>query len=103
MKFVKSAALVLGLLIASANSTYDTQATELQQMSADVAQLDRMLVLYGPEAQQLAEWLVKKKYVEYLGSDMHHDKHLQMLDSSPKIFRMTRQLVESGLIRNAEL
>jgi hypothetical protein len=46
------AALVLGLLIASANSTYDTQATELQQMSADVAQLDRMLVLYGPEAQQ---------------------------------------------------
>src|ERR1700754_983183 len=28
---------------------------------------------YGPEAQQLAEWLVKKKYVEYLGSDMHHD------------------------------
>ena len=31
------AALVLGLLIASANSTYDTQATELQQMSADVA------------------------------------------------------------------
>ena len=58
---------------------------------------------YGPESQQLAEWLVKKKYVEYLGSDMHHDKHLQMLESSPKIFRTARQLIESGLIRNAEL
>ena len=42
------AALVLSLLISSANSSYDTQAAELQQMSADITQLDRMLVLYGP-------------------------------------------------------
>jgi hypothetical protein len=46
-------ALVLGLLISSANSTYDTQASELRQMSADIAQLDRMLVLYGPETQDI--------------------------------------------------
>jgi hypothetical protein len=46
-------ALVLSLLISSANSTYDTQVVELQQMSADLAQLDRMLVLYGPEAQDI--------------------------------------------------
>ena len=46
-------ALVLGLLISSANSTYDTQASELRQMSADLAQLDRMLVLYGPETQDV--------------------------------------------------
>jgi Protein of unknown function (DUF4239) len=45
-------ALVLGLLIASANSSYDTQAAELQQMSANLMQFDRMLVLYGPEAQE---------------------------------------------------
>ena len=47
------AALVLSLLISSANSSYDTQSTELQQMSADVTQLDRMLVLYGPETQEI--------------------------------------------------
>jgi hypothetical protein len=46
-------ALVLSLLISSANSSYDTQAAGLQQMSADVAQLDRMLVLYGPETQDI--------------------------------------------------
>jgi hypothetical protein len=46
-------ALVLGLLISSANSTYDTQASELRQMSADIAQLDRMLLLYGPETQDI--------------------------------------------------
>jgi hypothetical protein len=46
-------ALVLGLLISSANNTYDAQASGLRQMSADLAQLDRMLVLYGPETQDL--------------------------------------------------
>jgi hypothetical protein len=47
------AALVLSLLISSANSSYDTQAAGLRQMSSDIAQLDRMLVLYGPEAQEI--------------------------------------------------
>ncbi len=51
------AALVLGLLIASAKSSYDTQAAGLQQMSADIAQLDRMLVLYGPETRDLRDFL----------------------------------------------
>lgn len=44
-----TAALVLGLLIASAKNSYDTQATELQQLSATLVQLDRTLMLYGPE------------------------------------------------------
>jgi hypothetical protein len=51
------AALVLSLLISSANSAYDTQASDLQQMSADIAQLDRMLLLYGPEAQEIRTML----------------------------------------------
>jgi hypothetical protein len=51
------AALVLSLLISSANSSYDSQASELQQMSADIAQLDRMLVLYGPETQEIRTML----------------------------------------------
>jgi protein-tyrosine phosphatase len=58
---------------------------------------------YGPESQQLAEWLIKKKYVDLLGSDMHHDRHLELLSSSPRIFRTVHQLVDAGLIRNAGL
>jgi hypothetical protein len=42
-------ALVLGLLIASAKSAYDTRSSQLTQVSADVMLLDRMLVRYGPE------------------------------------------------------
>lgn len=44
------AALVLGLLVASANSSHDDQTRELRQLSADVMLLDRTLALYGPEA-----------------------------------------------------
>jgi hypothetical protein len=44
------AALVLGLLIASAKSSYDTQETELQQVATTIVQLDRMLELYGADA-----------------------------------------------------
>ena len=43
-------ALVLGLLIASAKSAYDTQSRELVQLSAQIIQCDRILSLYGPEA-----------------------------------------------------
>ncbi|MGH6811733.1 MAG: DUF4239 domain-containing protein [Methylocella sp.] len=44
------AALVLGLLIASANSSYETQSGELQQVSAAIVELDGILARYGPEA-----------------------------------------------------
>ena len=43
------AALVLGLLIASAQNSFDAQNGEMQQVVAEVIQLDRALVRYGPE------------------------------------------------------
>jgi hypothetical protein len=46
------AALVLGLLIASANSSYQTQSDELQQASASIIELDGVLAHYGPEASE---------------------------------------------------
>jgi hypothetical protein len=44
------AALVLGLLVASAKGTYDTQRNEVIELSARIALLDRILAHYGPEA-----------------------------------------------------
>jgi hypothetical protein len=43
------AALVLGLLIASANSTFPTQSSQIQELTADVVLLDLTLAQYGPE------------------------------------------------------
>jgi hypothetical protein len=46
------AALVLGLLVASAKGSYDAQSAELAQLSANIAVLDRALALYGPETKE---------------------------------------------------
>src|SRR3982074_3840052 len=43
------AALVLGLLIASAKSSYDTQSTQIRQMTTDTILLDHLLEEYGTE------------------------------------------------------
>jgi len=45
-------ALVLGLLVSSAKDGYDTKRSEVIQMAAKVAFLDRVLSVYGPEAAQ---------------------------------------------------
>jgi Na+-transporting methylmalonyl-CoA/oxaloacetate decarboxylase gamma subunit len=50
-------ALVLGLLINSAKGGYDTKRTEVIQMAAKVAFLNRVLALYGPEAAEARDEL----------------------------------------------
>jgi hypothetical protein len=52
-------ALVLGLLIASAKNTYDTQRADVARLAADILELDRVLELYGPEASESRELLRK--------------------------------------------
>jgi hypothetical protein len=51
------AALVLGLLIASAKSSYDAQRSEFTQMSANLILLDRVMAHYGPETQAARDLL----------------------------------------------
>jgi hypothetical protein len=46
------AALVLGLLIASAKEAYDAQSRAVTQMSANFILIDRLLAHYGPEAKE---------------------------------------------------
>jgi hypothetical protein len=49
------AALVLGLLIAAAKGSFDTQTTQLRQITADLILLDNILAQYGPEAHPVRE------------------------------------------------
>jgi hypothetical protein len=50
-------ALILGLLVASAKSFFDTQSAELTQMAAQAVHLDRVLAHYGPETKQARDLL----------------------------------------------
>ena len=51
------AALVLGLLVASAKGNYDSQGAALTQLAANVVMLDRMLAHYGPETKEVRDSL----------------------------------------------
>jgi hypothetical protein len=50
-------ALVLSLLIASANSSYDRQSSELKTLAANILLLDRTLKFYGPGAKEARDGL----------------------------------------------
>jgi hypothetical protein len=49
------AALVLGLLIAAAKSSFDTQNSQIKQITADLILLDNVLAAYGPEGRPIRE------------------------------------------------
>jgi hypothetical protein len=54
---VTLAALVLGLLVASAKGSYDAISDKLQQISADIILLDHTMAHYGPETKDARELL----------------------------------------------
>ncbi|HWK05448.1 MAG TPA: CpsB/CapC family capsule biosynthesis tyrosine phosphatase [Puia sp.] len=58
---------------------------------------------YGKASLELAQYLVKKKYVDLLGTDMHHERHLESLRSPSQLQNTVDRLIDSGLIRNATL
>jgi hypothetical protein len=51
------AAMVLGLLVASAKSSFDAQRTGFQQLSVNLVMLDRLLDRYGPETKPVRSTL----------------------------------------------
>jgi hypothetical protein len=48
-------ALVVGLLIAAAKGSYDTQSSQIKQITADLILIDNLLTQYGPEAKPIRE------------------------------------------------
>jgi len=55
---------------------------------------------YGREVRALAEYLVKKRYVDFLGTDLHHPGHLHLLRHSPAIYKAVQQILDLGLLKN---
>ena len=67
------AALVLGLLVASAKNSYDTQRSGLTQMSANIMLLDRVLTHYGPETKDTRD-LLRRSVVRVLDQMWPEDR-----------------------------
>jgi len=57
---------------------------------------------YGRSVHELAQYLIKKNYYDLVGTDLHHQRHLQAL-SDPSLQNQVKKLLEKGKIRNASL
>nr|MBA4167998.1 hypothetical protein [Chitinophagaceae bacterium] len=58
---------------------------------------------YGRGPQELGEYLIKKKYVDLLGTDLHHTRHLQALQTSPQLTNFVKEVQDSGNLLNSSL
>lgn len=58
---------------------------------------------YGKGPFELSQYLTKKKYVDFLGTDLHHFRHLEILQSSANIMIPVKALLDTGKILNASL
>jgi hypothetical protein len=68
------AALVLGLLIASAKGTFDQKTSQVRQMTANIILLDDLLAQYGPEAAPLRKLL--RQSIPPLADRIWHEEGL---------------------------
>jgi hypothetical protein len=75
-------ALVLGLVVASAKSSFDGQRVELTQMSANFIQLDRVLARYGPETKDARNLLRRMILRSVAGSCSGTNGRWEQLDSA---------------------
>ena len=92
------AALVLGLLIASAKSSYDTQSTQITQMTSNFVLLDNLLAEYGPETNDVRNLLRRNVVVladrmwRENSSDAAKAKPFEASDASDAFFAKLQRL-----------
>lgn len=65
-------ALVLGLLIASAKSSFDAQRTGVAQLAGNAVALDRTLAHYGPETKETRE-VLRASVADLIGRTWPHE------------------------------
>jgi hypothetical protein len=66
--------LILGLLVASAKTSFDAQSSELTQASANIVVLDRVLAQYGPETREVRE-LLRGAVARIIEDTWSHNRH----------------------------
>ena len=58
---------------------------------------------YGKPTNELARYLIKMDYIDLLGTDLHHLRHLEALRFSPHLMSTVAALLDSGRILNPTL
>jgi len=58
---------------------------------------------YGKVPCELAEWLITKNYVDLVGTDLHHQRHLEVLRNGKKWMPAINKLLDSGKLINPSI
>ena len=58
---------------------------------------------YGKLPQEIAHMLVKNKFVDFLGTDIHHVRHLNALQSASNLTDVIKSLQDAGTLLNYTL
>ncbi len=58
---------------------------------------------YGKASTELANYLIKKNYIDLLGTDLHHARHMEALRYSGSTMETIQRLLDSGKIQNGSL
>jgi hypothetical protein len=85
------AALVLGLITASAKSSFDAQNSEMVHSAADIIRLDRVLARYGPETKEIRD-LLKRSVAVRINLLWPEDGSAPKNLDSPEMTRATEGL-----------
>jgi uncharacterized membrane protein len=88
-------ALVLGLLISNANSSFTALGGEVTTLSAQLIRLDQVLRRYGPETKQTRELL--RQYVEAKTADLFPDDQTDVRIGSSSTYELLQQVEDSLL------
>lgn len=86
------AALVLGLLISNANTSFTRLGGEVTTLSSQILRLDHILRRYGPEAKPARETL--RQYAEHKLTDMFPDDPKDFYLGNPTTYTLLQQTEE---------
>ncbi len=58
---------------------------------------------YGKPAADLANYFIKKNYIDLVGTDLHHPRHLDSLRNAPQLESVVKGLLDKGNLMNPKL
>jgi hypothetical protein len=88
-------ALVLGLLISNANTSFSAVGGEVTALSAQILRLDQIMRRYGPDTDAARETL--RQYAERKTADLFPDHPAEVRLDNPLTYELLQQLEDSLL------
>ena len=58
---------------------------------------------YGKKQEELSQYLIRKKYVNLVGTDLHNVRHIQVIKAASSIMDTVKKLTDAGVLINPKL